>query len=59
MFEKVRAVLVEVTSDESHDSKLFYLRIDPEKMDNPMYDLISLLETLKLGHSYAFKSYKM
>lgn len=50
---------MEVTSDESHDSKLFYLRIDPEKMDNPMYDLIALLETLKLGHSYAFESYKM
>lgn len=43
VFKKVRAVLVEVISDESHDSELFYLRIDPEKMDNPMYDLISLV----------------
>ena len=50
---------MEVTSDESHDSELFYLRLDTEKMDNPMYDLISLLETLKLGHSYAFESYQM
>lgn len=50
---------MEVTSDESHDSELFYLRLDPEKMDNPMYYLISLLETLKLGHSYAFEIYQM
>lgn len=38
-------MFVEVVSAESRDSELFYLRTGPENMDNPIYDLISLLLT--------------
>lgn len=50
---------MEVTSAESHSSELFYLRIEPEKMDNRMCDLISSLVALKLEHSYAIESHQM